>query len=109
MIVNVHMLAFVNRKSDGTPQIREVTIPTNDSDIHHTLEQVWLYGQNDFQPRNLPSVSMGDVVELRGKLYLISAIGFKKITEQQYNELLKVPQRELLFHDLILLVDDKTV
>jgi len=34
---------------------------------------------NDFQPKNHPSVSVGDVVRYNGERYKVEMIGFKKV------------------------------
>jgi hypothetical protein len=80
MIVKVRMLAF------GNGEIREVEIP-DDTTPENILNQVFHFGQNDFQPKNCPSVSVGDVIEYDG-LQMVVSVGFMKITEQQYHDLL---------------------
>jgi hypothetical protein len=40
-----------------------------------------VFGQNDFQPKKQPSVSMGDVIRYNGERYLILAVGFRKLKE----------------------------
>jgi len=84
MIVEVEMLAF------GRPgEVRKVIIPNdrlceedirdNRVSIEQALDVVFELGQNDFQPQQHPSVSMGDVVKLNNERYLCCAIGWQKL------------------------------
>lgn len=93
MKVPVHMLAFLN-KGD----VREVEIPDDEvedavssHEVYATdaiLNLVYHYGQNDFQPiYNKPSVSVGDVIELDGKYWMVAPIGFKSITQEEFDSL----------------------
>lgn len=73
MIVEVEMLRF------GGGAIRPVEIPNRylhavDEEI---LEKVFYWGQNDFQPLQFPSVSVGDVARVNGKRYECMPIGWK--------------------------------
>jgi hypothetical protein len=87
MLIKVRMLAHM----DGA--IREVSIPDH-VPAYAVLDEVFYWGQNDFQAQaNMPSVSVGDVIEHEG-LNLVRPIGFKKITEQEYQELKALPRRE---------------
>ena len=76
MIIKVHMLAF------GSCKIREVDIPVNEwqecTTTEHKLDAVFHWGQNDFQPKPFPSVSVGDVIELDG-YHMVEIIGFNRI------------------------------
>ena len=73
----VHMLAF----ADGA--IREVNVPVSElSSVEGNLEKVFYYGQNDFQPHpSLPSVSVGDVVEIDDEKYRVEPVGWKKLED----------------------------
>jgi hypothetical protein len=88
MIVKAYMCAFAKGA------IREIEIPNDELvdllvDVHEKMDQngidrllglVWQYGQNDFQPRNLPSLSVGDVVELHnGDRYRVLGAGWEKL------------------------------
>ena len=86
MIIEVEMLAFGN-------EIREVDIPDEvclihgwDEDPNRVLDSVFYYGQNDFQPRNQPSVSAGDVIRWKDNKYLVAGMGFKQLTDEQLNQ-----------------------
>lgn len=90
MIVNVRMTAFM----DG--EIRAVNIP-DDTPADNVLDEVFRLGQNDFQPiKDRCSVSVGDVIEYDG-LHMVGAIGFFKITDEQFKELMAMPRRERHF------------
>ena len=62
MIIPVHMLAFHDKG-----KIREVEVgdfPERHNDKDDILNKVFELGQNDFQPQDIPSVSVGDVIEI---------------------------------------------
>jgi hypothetical protein len=73
----VHMLAFANG------DIREVYVPVSElSSVEGNLEKVFHYGQNDFQPHpSLPSVSVGDVIEMDDEKYRVEPVGFSKLED----------------------------
>ena len=87
MIVKVHMLAF----SDDKSRIRDVEIPQEEYEATHSikevLELVFKYGQNDFQPKPIYSVSVGDVAELNGHYYMVMGAGFEEISKEEFNKL----------------------
>lgn len=70
------------------PRVREVTVPDDElaGESKHDLEKIFYYGQNDFQPQPIYSVSVADVVEYNGRLFLCQPMGFSEITTQQYEE-----------------------
>ena len=78
MKFKIYLIAFGNGK------IRTVEVPQKIAEEFCTtseqmLELIFEYGQNDFQPQPLPSVSVGDVIELEKKFYMVKSIGFEKI------------------------------
>lgn len=91
MKVRVYLLAF------GYPgEIREVEIPDSYDPLDPgTLETIFWYGQNEVQPQNHPSCSVGDVIELGG-YWLIQNVGFKELTSQEFEEYKELPQVEKL-------------
>ena len=74
MIIRAYLTAF----RDG--EVREVEIPdaeASGADDAALLELAYKYGQNDFQRRPQPSLSVGDVIELpSGARHRVSAFGF---------------------------------
>ncbi len=78
MTIQVEMLAF------GDGQLRTVEIPDAEAagcDTEGLLELVFYYGQNDFQPRPMPSVSVGDVARLPdGRRFECAGFGWEEIT-----------------------------
>ena len=79
---DVHMLAFKDRHV-----IRKVSVPEDAryKDTKALLSAIWTYGQNDFQPQPLCSVSAGDVINLNGEYWLIKSEGFQKLTSSQFD------------------------
>lgn len=55
-------------------------LPNQDDpyDAEYILNEVFHLGQNDFQPKDTRSVSVGDVVELR---FRVESVGFSLISE----------------------------
>jgi len=49
-------------------------------DMDYVLNEVFHLGQNDFQPKDVRSVSVGDVVELK---FRVESIGFSLISEKE--------------------------
>lgn len=85
MKVNVHMLAF------GKPgEIREVDIP--DDEPGDVRELVYKYGQNNYQSRPHPSVSVGDVIEYNG-FWLVKPTGFKEMTADEFDKYVAMDRR----------------
>lgn len=86
-MVRVHMFAF----SDDRSKIREVEIPQEEYESTHSvqevLELVFRYGQNDFQPQSIYSVSVGDVAELNGHYYMVMSYGFQEISKEEFDSL----------------------
>jgi hypothetical protein len=82
-----------------SPRIRTVHIPDDEltGATEHDLELIFRYGQNDFQPQNCYSVSVGDVVELGDQLYMVKAMGYKLITQEEYDEYLALDERKRWF------------
>lgn len=103
MIVKVLMLAF------GEPQeIRHVQLPDDCENLetHDLLEQVYKFGQNDFQRQPHPSVSVGDVVVLQDgpgdsrdsySFFRVEGCGWKEITENQLFQYIKTPRENRYF------------
>jgi hypothetical protein len=94
MIIPVHMFAFADEGDRS--KVRHVQIPispgkqnpiASEAELSSVLEMVFKYGQNDFQPLNFPSVSVGDVAEIRGEYYMVTGQGWKKMTKEQFDNM----------------------
>ena len=89
MKFKVHMLA-----NEPAYRVREVDLPGITEDILSTykedtlLNEIYVYGQNDFQPQQCCSVSVGDIIELGDKMFLVASIGFQQLNLRQLLELL---------------------
>jgi hypothetical protein len=89
-IYKVFMLAL----KGSINNIREVEVPIQEvahKDVDSVLEAIFRYGQNDFQPKNVRSVSVGDVIELvtptsdyKGVYYAVGGMGFVKIESPEH-------------------------
>lgn len=67
-------------------EVREVEVPWNNLDaVPGRIEQeIFLHGQNEVQPQDHPSVSAGDVIHIGEDRWLVLAVGFKKLTPDEY-------------------------
>ena len=89
MIIPVHMLAFMeDRKA-----IRYVDIPDEEFEIAKNvgegLELVFKYGQNCFQPKKMPSISIGDVAEyFKGRYWIVMGAGWKELSKEEFDKLI---------------------
>jgi hypothetical protein len=94
MNVRVRMIAF------GNGAIRTVSIPNWDEtkSVESKLESVFHYGQNEIQPKRSPSVSVGDVIELDGKLHLVCGAGFREMSEAEYDQYAALDDMEKIRH-----------
>jgi hypothetical protein len=90
MTFNVEMLAF------GKGEIRPVDVPEDQVSniLENDLEIIFRYGQNDFQNLPFPSVSAGDIIHYKEQKYLVAGIGFKKMSEAEYQNYLTMAQRD---------------
>jgi hypothetical protein len=84
------MRANVVSKYKGN-SFRTVEVPeeelNEDTTLEDKLDLIYRYGQNEFQPRDYPSVSSGDLIFIDGKFHIIESFGFKEISEPLFNEL----------------------
>jgi hypothetical protein len=92
MLVKVELLGC-GEKEKG--KFREVTVHEAD------LNEIFYWGQNDFQPLNCRSVSMGDIIYLNNKRFVICAIGFKEINDSEYEEYCNTPPRDRMFLPMV--------
>jgi len=104
MIIEVVLLST-------TDEVRNVDVPQAEVDVIHAplgtvaykealCDRAFLWGQNDFQPRRMPSVSVGDVVILKRSepdtdgewhdLFRVASVGFDKLTRAEFEEYKKL-------------------
>ena len=99
MIYEVELLAF------GQPgEIRRVDAPSDQLDAGASTEQVleiiFQYGQNEYQPKRQPSVSVGDIVRLEDR-WLCCGLGWRKLTPAEYAAYIALPRFDRQFCELI--------
>lgn len=95
MIIPVHMFAFADEGDRS--RIRNVEIPidpgikqnpiASKDELNSLLELVFKFGQNDFQPKPTPSVSVGDVAEINGRYWMVMSFGWKELTKKELDAL----------------------
>lgn len=107
----VQMLAFAEPPVVRTVTLSDKVYQNVHQDRDALLEMIYKHGQNDFQPRECPSVSKGDVVELTedGKLrrFIVQSIGFREISPEEMVQYLLTPRRDRHFHPLTDGLDDE--
>ena len=86
MILHAYMTAFHNPEIDGDrPRLRPIWIPEGENPKGCTenelLELAFRYGQNEFQPRKCPSVSVGDVIVVGNARYFVAPVGFLPVPD----------------------------
>ena len=89
MIIPVYMLAF----NDDKEMIRAVEIPDEEYKeangiTNQILELVFKYGQNDFQPKQMPSVSVGDVVKFFNQYFMVKEAGYEELSKEEFDNLI---------------------
>lgn len=88
MKFKVHMLAFCDKGTVREVEVPDQEIPSNDT--YRLLDLIFYYGQNDFQPKPFPSVSVGDIIELNipfTKYFEVKSVGFSLITSCEFNRM----------------------
>ena len=94
MIIPVHMFAF-SEEGDKS-RVRNVQIPISTDDdislykgdeLNSVLEMVYKYGQNEFQPMQFPSVSVGDVAQVGNRYFMVVSMGFKEMSKAEVDGL----------------------
>jgi hypothetical protein len=81
-VKTITFLVELNFTQQG--KIRYVHVPVDEIKGRNYIEDlnvIWKYGQNEVQPKPMPSVSMGDVIRLRGERYLVRACSYKRLKE----------------------------
>jgi hypothetical protein len=67
--------------SFGTMKSRFVDVPEAElsvaSSLNCELDLIYHYGQNDFRPQKMRSVSVGDIIFLADSQYRVESTGFK--------------------------------
>ena len=85
MKFNVYMTAF-KTKAD----IRVVDVPEDElmgDTEEEGLEVIFHFGQNEFQSQDLPSVSVGDIIEKGDKYFMVRGFGFSEITKEEFDKI----------------------
>ena len=90
MKYKVHMLAFCKK---GT--VREVEVPNGALPLGvpphllapSILELIFHYGQNDFQPKEICSVSVGDIVQDGDQYFEVRMAGFRALTQVEFDRI----------------------
>lgn len=67
--------------------------------------EIFHYGQNEAQPQDHPSVSAGDIIHIGEDRWLILAVGFKKLTPDEYLLYKEMPRDKRMM--IPFLIDDR--
>jgi len=82
--------------NDG--KVRTVEVPYSElmGDVDYDLNKIFHYGQNDFQPKDSASVSVGDIIEwTNGDKHIVCGMGFEKLTDELYQLLTESVQESI--------------
>lgn len=97
----VEMLAFY----DEPNVLREVEVPEHmvrcSASINDVLGLIFQFGQNDFQRRDCCSISVGDVIRYGNRNFVVQPMGFAEISEEQVEELQRMPRVERRYSNLV--------
>lgn len=94
MFYNVRMIANMEHSS-GMYTIRRVNVDIDPTNIG-ILECIFVNGQNDSRNvQNCCSVSVGDVIELEDKLFIVTRGGFHQISNEIFDNLLNMSQYDV--------------
>ncbi len=94
MIIPVHMFAFADEGDRS--KVRPVEVPiapgkqnpiSSQDELSSLLELVFKYGQNDFQPKQFPSVSVGDVADINGRYFMVMVAGWKELSKEEFDKM----------------------
>jgi hypothetical protein len=99
MVYEVEMWAFM----EGA--VRKVTIEGKtdlyaDELVPQLLEEIFYWGQNEVQPLEMPSVSVGDVARMGDDRWLCCSVGWKKLTHEEYVAYTRMSQVERVLSSL---------
>lgn len=102
MKIEVEMLAFGTKDGEEIV-VRTVEIPDDqwNDETNNRLGLVFYYGQNDFQPQKLPSVSMGDVIRLEDMKIVVQGIGFRSLTPNEYQQYVELNRLDRQFSHFV--------
>lgn len=96
MKFKVHMLAF--GKPGETREVFLIDSWVAKRELMGLLDLIFQYGQNDFQPRPHPSVSVGDVIDLgddqRGRFWMVARVGFQNISKEEFDKYMSMDRME---------------
>ena len=103
MVYEVEMWAFCNgavRKVD-VPLVDMKSIDDSQKDSL-TLEAIFYWGQNDFQPQDMPSVSVGDIAQLApNSRWLCCSLGWRKLDADEYIEYINMDKTDRILSMLV--------
>lgn len=88
----VRMLAF----GDGERRPVDVSDESliDNEPLENLLDEIFRLGQNEFQDKEFFSVSMGDVIEIDNRLFMVAEIGFNEINTKELAEYEALPRRD---------------
>ena len=105
MRFQIYQTAFNNGDSLDQFDTRTADIPIKEIAPHHPLSTehrdtpailnlIFKYGQNEIQPQQAYSASVGDIIRFAGDLYLIRPVGFLKLDNESLQDLLDLDSIE---------------
>jgi len=89
-----HDFTIATPLAPWNPQNTPYPLITSKKKINKILDLTFRYGQNDFQSKQCPSVSVGDVIHLKGKYFRVASVGFQPLTVGEYTAYKDTPARD---------------
>lgn len=74
--IKVNLVGF----GDRGVRFVDIDLPDDENRMSYVLGEAFRLGQNDFQPKDVRSVSVGDIIELKFK---VENVGFSLISERE--------------------------
>lgn len=90
----VYLLAFRNGETRMVDLLGDAYKVGYQKSVEAVLDLIFKFGQNDFQPQMLPSVSVGDVIDYFGSFYIVENFGFRKMTTNEFAAYTKMSREE---------------
>lgn len=62
--------------------------------IQKILNLTFYWGQNDFQSKEVPSVSVGDIIHVNCRFFRVAGVGFEELTADEVDKYKEIPARD---------------
>jgi len=77
----VQLWAFGSNGAIREVELTDAIVEKNKDKPDNLLDEIYKYGQNDFQPLPIRSVSCGDIIHIEDKRFMVAFAGFKEVED----------------------------